>query len=250
MTSIGLATEHVSDGGFLFLREFFRNPARTGAFAPSSRHLAAAMIEPIPLQGDPVVVELGPGTGSFTQHIEARLAGRGRQVAVEVNPTLAARLAARHPRVDVLTADAARLPEILADLGVPQVDVVVCGLPWAAFNPDTQAAILESVNTVLTPAGAFTTFGYEMWRWTPGARRMRELLRESFDELVIGRTVTRNLPPAFVYYARRPRRPSSRDTAIRTTGRSAPWLTAASVGAPAGVPDRWVRAARARAACG
>lgn len=218
------STERVSDGGLLFLREFIRNPARTGSFAPSSRHLAAAMIEPIPLQGDPVIVELGPGTGSFTQHIEVRLAGRGRQVAVEVNPTLAARLAARHPRVDVLTADAARLPEILADLGVPQVDVVVCGLPWAAFSHDSQTAILEAVNTVLTPEGAFTTFGYELWRWTPGARRMRNLLRESFDELVISRTVTRNVPPAFVYYARRPRSLAPRHSAlaVRGAGRSVP----------------------------
>jgi phosphatidylethanolamine/phosphatidyl-N-methylethanolamine N-methyltransferase len=210
----------VSDGR-LFLREFILNPARTGAIAPSSRHLAAAMIQPIPRLGDPVVVELGPGTGSFTQHIEDRLAGRGRQIAVEVNPSLAARLAARHPRVDVLTADAARLPQILADLGVPQVDVIVCGLPWAAFNPDTQNAILDAVNSVLTPDGAFTTFGYGMWRWTPAARRMRNLLGETFDELVISRTVTRNMPPAFVYYARRPKRSVQRDDAAAVATASA-----------------------------
>ena len=204
---------HAPSDGKLFLREFIRNPARTGAFAPSSRHLAAAMILPIPRRGDPVIVELGPGTGSFTQHIEDRLAGRGRQIAVEVNPTLAARLAARHPRVDVVSADAAQLPEILADLGVQHVDVVVCGLPWAAFDPATQATILMAVNTVLTPDGAFTTFGYEMWRWTPAARRMRNLLGEAFDELVTSRTVTRNLPPAFVYYARRPKQPAQREYA-------------------------------------
>jgi len=221
MTTIAVATgrDAVSDGR-LFLREFIRDPARTGAFAPSSRHLAAAMIQPIPRQGDPVVVELGPGTGSFTQHIEDRLAGRGQQIAVEVNPTLAARLATRHPSVDVLTADAARLPEILAHRGVSQVDVVVCGLPWAAFKPATQAAILMAVNTVLTPDGAFTTFGYGMWRWTPAARRMRNLLGEAFDELVISRTVTRNMPPAFVYYARRPTRPVQRDYATAVMGTS------------------------------
>lgn len=217
MTS--LSTGGASAGRLLFLREFLRNPARTGSFAPSSRHLAAAMIEPIPLQGAPVIVELGPGTGAFTQHIETRLAGRGRQVAVEVNPTLAARLAARHPRVDVLTADAARLPEILAGLGVQQVDVIVCGLPWAAFNPVTQAAILDAVKTVLTPEGAFTTFGYGIWRWTPAAKRMRNLLLAEFEEVVIGRTVTRNLPPAFVYYAGRPV-PGNPASAVRTAGLS------------------------------
>lgn len=222
MTCNGIATGRntASDGRFLFLREFIRNPAGIGAIAPSSRHLAAAMIEPIPRQGDPVVVELGPGTGSFTQHIQDRLAGRGHQIAVEVNPALAARLTARHPGVDVITADAAQLPEILAGLGVPHVDVVVCGLPWAAFDSASQASILDAVNTVLAPEGAFTTFGYEMWRWTPAARRMRNLLRETFEELVISQTITRNMPPAFVYHARRPERPARRedDAAAITAG--------------------------------
>jgi phosphatidylethanolamine/phosphatidyl-N-methylethanolamine N-methyltransferase len=242
MTS--MSTGGASAGRLLFPSEFIRNPARTGSFAPSSQHLAAAMIEPIPLQGDPVVVELGPGTGSFTRHIETRLAGRGRQVAVEVNPTLAARLAARHPRVDVLTADAARLPEILAALGVPQVDVVVCGLPWAAFDPVTQAAILDAVKTVLTPEGAFTTFGYGIWRWTPAALRMRNLLLAEFEEVVIGRTVTRNLPPAFVYYARRPA-PREHAAAVRPAGPS----VARSVGTPMGAPDGRRHSTRAWASC-
>jgi phospholipid N-methyltransferase len=30
------------------------------------------------------------------------------------------------------------------------------------------------------------------------------MLTDRFEEVVVGRTVMRNLPPAFVYYARRP----------------------------------------------
>ena len=70
----------------LFLRQFLRSPITTGAIAPSSRYLAAAVTAPIPERGDPVVVELGPGTGSFTAEIQRRLGGRGRHIAVEINP--------------------------------------------------------------------------------------------------------------------------------------------------------------------
>ena len=37
------------------------------------------------------------------------------------------------------------------------------------------------------------------------ARRFRALLAERFEEVVPGRMVVQNLPPAFVYYTRRPK---------------------------------------------
>jgi phospholipid N-methyltransferase len=189
----------------LFLREFLRAPLRTGAMTPSSRRLAAAMVEPIPETGDPVVVELGPGTGAFTTAIQSRLHGRGRHLAVELNPLMADRLAARQPAVEIITGDGANLPELLAVRAVTGADVVVSGLPWAAFPARTQQTVLESVVSVLAVGGAFTTFGYGLTRWTAAARHFRRLLGERFEEVVIGRYVTGNLPPAFVYHARRPR---------------------------------------------
>jgi phospholipid N-methyltransferase len=193
----------VSSSPGLFLQEFLRDPWQIGAVAPSSRHLAEAMVEPIPRTGA-VVVELGPGTGAFTRHIAARLAGRGRQVAVELNPALAERLQRRHPDLEVVRADARHLPELLAERGITEVDVIVSGLPWAGFAPATQQALLAAVAGVLSADGVFVTFGYGASRWTPSARRFRRLLRGEFDEVVIGRTVRLNIPPAFVYYARRP----------------------------------------------
>ena len=192
-------------GNAVFLREFLRAPARTGAVAPSSRRLGEAIVAPIPATGDPVVVELGPGTGAFTTVIEEKLAGRGRQLAIELNPTLAAMISERHPGVEVVNDNAADLPRLLAERGVDRVDVVISGLPWASFPLGAQRSILGAVNATLSPAGAFTTFAYTMAAWTPPARRFRRMLEETFEEVVLGRTITANLPPAFVYHARRPR---------------------------------------------
>ncbi len=63
----------MSDGRVLF-REFLRAPTRTATLTASSDALVAAMIAPLPLDGDPVIVELGAGTGRVTDALQRRLA--------------------------------------------------------------------------------------------------------------------------------------------------------------------------------
>ncbi|MCX4963845.1 methyltransferase domain-containing protein [Streptomyces sp. NBC_00654] len=193
-----------SDTGVM-LHEFLRSPMQVGAVAPSSRRLAAAVTAPVPEAGDPVVVELGPGTGAFTGMIQELLGGRGHHVAVEINPRLAGSLRRRFPRVEVLTAEAAELPRLLAACGHGSADVVISGLPWASLPERTQHETLCAVREVLPVDGAFTTFGYVHAMRLAPARRFRRMLGVNFEEVVAGRTVWGNLPPAFVYHSRRPR---------------------------------------------
>ncbi len=180
-----------------FLREFVRDPLHTAAVAPSSAALAAAMVEPLSSTGDPVVVELGPGTGAFTSVIQERLDGRGRHVAVERHPGWAELLARRHPGVDVVCADAGSLADVLAERGITRVDAVVSGLPWIAHSPDLHSAISGSLAT----DGVFTQFAYSWTRWAPPARRQLADLRARFGDVTTSRIVWRNLPPAVVLRA-------------------------------------------------
>lgn len=166
--------------------------------------LAAQAVTPVPGTGDPVVVELGPGTGAFTGLIQERLGGRGYHLAVEVDPAFASAVRRRYPRVDVVVGDAIRLPGVLALRGLPPADVVVSGLPWTVFPAARAARTLAAVASVMAPHAAFTTFGYLHALWTPPAQRLRENLARTFEEVVAGRTVWANLPPALVYHARRP----------------------------------------------
>ncbi|GIH95571.1 methyltransferase [Planobispora siamensis] len=189
----------------LFLGQWMRSPGVTGAVAPSSRRLAEAVTAPVPHRGEPVIVELGPGTGAFTAEIQRRLGGRGHHLAVEINPKLAEFLAARHPRVDVTVADAATLPDLLKERGLPHADAIVSGLPWAAFSDRTQGELLDAVAAAMGPNTAFTTFAYSFAKRLPPARRFRRRLESVFEEVVLGRTVWGNIPPAFVYHSRRPR---------------------------------------------
>jgi len=84
----------MSDNPVLF-REFLRAPTQVATLTASSDALVTAMLAPLPLDGAPTVVELGPGTGRLTDALRERLGGRGRQIAVELSPVLARRLATR-----------------------------------------------------------------------------------------------------------------------------------------------------------
>ncbi|MGH3714473.1 MAG: class I SAM-dependent methyltransferase [Micromonosporaceae bacterium] len=188
-----------------FLREFLRNPLHTGGVVPSSRELAAQVVIPIPETGKPMVVELGPGTGALTGAIQDRLDGRGHHLAVELNQRFAELITEKFPGVDVVHENASKLPELVRSRGYEHADVIISGLPWAAFPATVQNTLLEAVTGALAPDGVFTTFAYLHALGLPPARRFRARLGEVFDEVVVGRTVWSNLPPALVYFARRPR---------------------------------------------
>jgi phospholipid N-methyltransferase len=182
-----------------FLLEFARHPKTVGAIAPSASRLARRILAPVPRRGEPVVVELGPGTGAFTVGIRARLGGRGRHVAIECNRRFARTLRQRFPDLEVVLGDAAAIGSV-----VPRADVVISGLPWALFAPDRQRRIVGATAATLAPNGAFSTFAYVHAYWTPAARRFRRLLEQHFEEVVTERTVWANLPPALVHHCRRP----------------------------------------------
>ncbi|MGH3831998.1 MAG: class I SAM-dependent methyltransferase [Pseudonocardiaceae bacterium] len=190
-----------------FLAAALRSPATVGAVAPSSPHLAARLAAVVPRVGQPVVVELGPGTGSVTTAIEHRLAGRGRHVAVEIDPVLARYLRAEHTGVEVLVGDAAELERLLTEHQVPAVDAVVSGLPWSLIDAGVQRAIVLATARSLRPGGCFTTFAYLHALSMSRARQFQTLLDEVFDEVLTTRTVWWNLPPAVTYVCRRPREP-------------------------------------------
>jgi phosphatidylethanolamine/phosphatidyl-N-methylethanolamine N-methyltransferase len=178
-------------------REFLRHPMLTGAIAPSSPRLAGTMTAGLGLERATSVVELGPGTGVFTEAVLALLRPEARLTAFEINPRLASSLRARFPQVDVVTGSAETLP-------VEDVDVVVSGLPWTAMTADRQRRILDAVTAALAPNGRFTTFAYAHTAWTPPARRFAASLRSRFAVVERTSVVWGNLPPAFVYRAALP----------------------------------------------
>ena len=188
--------------------EFFRSPNRTAAVLPSSPRLVAPMTAPIPERGEPVVVELGAGTGVFTEGIQRRLGGRGRHIAFELNPRWAELLGHRFPGVEVLCADASELPQVLADRGLV-ADVVVSSVPWEAHSVVDGSTLVDKIAGSLTEDGVMTQLAHRWTQWASPAKRLAAQMRAGFEETLTTRTTWQNFPPALAYVARRPRYPHS-----------------------------------------
>jgi phospholipid N-methyltransferase len=182
-----------------FLAAFLRDPFTTGAVAPSSRWLAARMVQEAGLAGTRTVVELGPGTGAITQAIVSELAREALFVAVEFNAAFAAALARGFPSACVLNDSAERLPELLAEQGRPSADCILSSLPFAAFPTAQQERLLDAALRALAPGGRFVTYAYIPAAWLVTGRNLRRLLASRFPRIETTPVVWRNLPPAFVY---------------------------------------------------
>ena len=184
-----------------FLREFVRAPALTGALMASSHHLAERMMREADVPSASVLIELGPGTGVFTERIAASLAPETRFFALEINPVFAEATRRRCPGVAVHQDSASNARAYLERLGETHCDLVISGLPWAAFGPAVQEKLLDTIADVLRPGGRFLTFAYLQGLALPAGKRFRQALRARFPRVETTRTVWRNVPPAFIYRA-------------------------------------------------
>jgi len=95
--------------------------------------VARRIVEAADLGPRSVALEIGPGLGALTDELAARA---GRLYLVEVDPTLAQRLAARFagdPRVRIVTGDVLSLP--LEDVVLEPAASVVANLPYNIAMP-------------------------------------------------------------------------------------------------------------------
>jgi phospholipid N-methyltransferase len=183
----------------LFLKEFVRSPGRTGAIAPSSSYLTNEIIRQAGVKKADCIVEFGPGTGSFTREILRRKKENAFFVGIEANSKLVEILHQKFPQANIVADSAANTPSILKKDNQSEADCIVSGLPWAAFPPSLQDALLTAAVNSLRPGGRFTTFAYLQGLLLPTGQRFRQKLQETFSKVHLGRIIWKNIPPAFVY---------------------------------------------------
>lgn len=186
-----------------FLKAFASSPSTVGAVWPSSPALARAIVGEAGLGSASNVVELGPGTGSFTRHIVEGLRPGTRFAALEKNEDFARAVSREFPGIRVIRGCATRLGEHLESEKIPAPDAIISGLPWAAFDADLQEAILSQIHQSLAEGGIFLTFAYYGPHRTAAGRRFRANLDSLFGDVRRSRVILWNFPPAFVYSCRR-----------------------------------------------
>lgn len=188
-----------NNGAMTFLREWLKAPLGVGAIAPSGQALAEIITSEITPDSSPVI-ELGPGTGVFTEALLRRGVPEDRLALIEHGSDFARRLQFRFPTATVRWMDASRLSSIELFDG-DKAGAIVSGLPLLSMPPRKVIAILRGAFNHLREDGAFYQFTYG-----PRCPVPRPILdREGFRARRIGATRA-NLPPATVYrIARRAR---------------------------------------------
>lgn len=185
--------------GCLLLKQFLRNPTQVGAIAPSGAKLCRELTGWLELEQCSAVVELGPGTGVVTERILSSIGKDTRFFAVELDGEICRRLSSKLPEVKLYNADACDLPELCRKENLPELDVVISGLPWAVFPEYLQCKLLEAISGALKNQGKFSTFAYIQGMILPGGARFRRLLNRYFSHVELSQIVWKNLPPAVVY---------------------------------------------------
>jgi phosphatidylethanolamine/phosphatidyl-N-methylethanolamine N-methyltransferase len=183
----------------LLFSRFLKHPRTVGAVLPSSRALARAMVAAIEPGGGERIVELGPGTGSFTEAIVERMRGAGRLLVVELDPAFAARVRARWPSIDCACASAESLETLVAERDLAPVDHVVSGLPFASLPGTMTRRILDAITRTLRRGGTFTTFQYVHAYLMPPAISFRSEMSVRMGGPPRRQLVLANLPPTWVF---------------------------------------------------
>jgi phosphatidylethanolamine/phosphatidyl-N-methylethanolamine N-methyltransferase len=202
----------------LFLREYLRHFHHTGAIAPSSRWLGAALARHVSNgQGQRRILEVGPGTGAVTRQILARLGASDRLDLVELNATFVNHLQRRFEQEPHFAAAVDRVKVIncpIEELPYDQpYDAIVSGLPLNNFSVSDVRRILEAFGRLMARGGTLSFFEYvgiRSARALISSRAERERLMgigQALREMLNGREFSReciwpNLPPAWVHHVR------------------------------------------------
>lgn len=176
----------------VFLREWLANPQRTGAVAPSSPMLGAAMARWLPRNPESYVLELGPGTGAVTDALLKYGLREDRLIGIDNNPALANILRKRFPQAQIITGDAWHLDTLLAELPEPvrSVGAVISSLPLLNFPKEQADALAQKIRGVLEPRGRWVQYTYHILKdRSRGGEEFR---------LIASKIVWFNLPPARV----------------------------------------------------
>lgn len=163
-----------------------------GAMAPSSRFLAEKMLENIDFTTANVIIELGPGTGIFTDEIISRMNDNTCLLVFELNDNFYHSLANRinDPRVHIIHDSAEHIQQYLDQHNCGKADVVVSSLPLAVFSDELRSAVLDASYDSLKDVGKYIQFQYSL--------QAKRLLKSIYKNVSI-RFTPLNIPPAFVY---------------------------------------------------
>jgi len=163
-----------------------------GSVVPSSKFLSRKMLDHLNFKSANLVVELGPGTGVFTERIIEKLGKESTLLIIELNDTFYKDLKKRitDKRVHIRKGSASELQKFMKELGIEKADFIVSSLPLAIIPNILRKRIIIEIKHQLEKNGEFIQFQYTL--------QSLKLFKKVFKQVSI-RHCLFNMPPAFVY---------------------------------------------------
>ena len=146
----------------LFARNFLRFPTMLGSLVPSSPFLVNDLLSQIAWQRARVIVEFGPGVGTFTHEILRRMRPDAVLVAIELNPDFVTYLKEEitDPRIRVVHGSASDVRSLMAGLGLEKADYIISGIPYSTIPDATRRDILRQSRDLLASDGALLVYQF------------------------------------------------------------------------------------------
>lgn len=177
----------------LFAWNFFKYPTMLGSVVPSSRFLVNDMMRQVDWERARVIVEFGPGVGTFTKEALRRMRRDATLLVIELNGDFVAYLRNTicDSRLLVVHGSAAHVRRILAEQGLIQADCIISGLPFTLLPEELQREIVSESRNALKPHGSLLLFQY--------SRRLLPCLKSSFSS-VRSNFQLFNILPALIFH--------------------------------------------------
>ena len=172
----------------VFLQGAIQHPAMVGAVFPSSKATIANMMKRVDWQDCKLVVEYGPGVGTFTYHLLEHLPVDAQLLAIDTNAHFVEHLGKTiiDPRFKAVLGSATDVEQIVQNEGHAYADIVISGLPIPSLPAEVAEDMVGATYRVLKPGGAFLTYQYRL--------KARRLTEQAFDR-IDKQYVLMNVPP-------------------------------------------------------
>jgi len=157
-----VSTKHPSRASqfFLFACNFVKHPNMVGWRLPSSPFVVDGVLKQVDWDNARVIVEYGPGVGTFTTKVLDRMRPDATLIALEINPDFFKFLgkSLRDPRFHLVQESAADIDAVLSRLGISHVDYVISGIPFKTLPHALRDTIVRKTHDVLKPTGSFLVY--------------------------------------------------------------------------------------------
>lgn len=170
----------------LFARNFVKHPKMLGSVVPSSPFLVKEVLDRIDWNRARVIVEYGPGVGTFTGEMLRRMRPDARLIALETNPDFVHFLRGEFSdaRLIVVNRSAGEIRSALREHSLDRADYIVSGIPFSTMDKKERDAVLRESHAALAPDGAFLVYQFSS-RVLPDLKRIFGSVERGFAPLNI-----------------------------------------------------------------